>query len=161
MHRRELAEALLFFIGFYLLSQVTQRWPSLRRAVRYRGSRDWPIAQATLQSPRIEGAILACGRAIRPSWNIPTALAGGPTSDTSKATSCTLRGMLSGFWNAILQRYPCSCASILRNLKTQCWFSQRSSKQSPESCRAIIHQSYSGDSMRFEGLPGLDQRLQA
>jgi Protein of unknown function (DUF3592) len=54
LHRKEIAEALLFFLGFYLLSRVTQRWSSLRRKVRYHGSRNWPLAQAVVQDHRVE-----------------------------------------------------------------------------------------------------------
>ncbi|MGC2111674.1 MAG: DUF3592 domain-containing protein [Candidatus Korobacteraceae bacterium] len=54
MHRKEIAEALLFFLGFYLLSRLTQSWSGIRRKLRYRGSRDWPLAEAVVQAHRLE-----------------------------------------------------------------------------------------------------------
>jgi hypothetical protein len=57
LHQKEIVEALLFFLGFYFLSRILQRWPRLRRAFRYRGSHDWPLAQATILDHRIDKRI--------------------------------------------------------------------------------------------------------
>jgi len=54
LHRQEIVEALLFFVGLYLLSRTSQNWTSIRRKLRYRNSHDWPIAQAVIQTQRIE-----------------------------------------------------------------------------------------------------------
>lgn len=54
MHRKEIAEALLFFLGFYLLSRITQSWTGIRRKLRYRSRREWPLVQAMVQAHRVE-----------------------------------------------------------------------------------------------------------
>jgi hypothetical protein len=46
--------ALLIFAALYLVGQAADYWPRLRRLLRHRGSRDWPICQGAIQSQRIE-----------------------------------------------------------------------------------------------------------
>ena len=54
MRRHEIVEALLFFLGLYLLSRTSQNWTSIRRKFRYRNSHDWPLSQAVVRARRIE-----------------------------------------------------------------------------------------------------------
>ena len=53
MHLPEIGQAFVIFAGLYLLSRLTQQWPSLRRDLHFRHSRSWPVAVGVIQEHRV------------------------------------------------------------------------------------------------------------